>query len=502
MDAHPPGYLEYLDALGPRGKYGRWLRKRPVIVKVGETLFVHGGVNPDFQPTSVKRINDQAHLEIVALDRIREYLIRKRLILPFFSYSEIVNVLRLEAKRIRTRPDTEMLRFIDIFNGIAEGSLFHHDGPLWFRGLSDWSEEEGERRIEPILKAFGARRIVVGHVFAEDASHIRSRFGGKAYLIDTAMLRGYGINGRPSALEISGNDVTAIYETGRVGLEGAPKREGLRFLLRGPEGIALPFRTRGEVVGFMRDARLVKAKAGELHGLTKPTKVLVEHDGARAHAVFRSLHLEEPNASWEDGTFTELLRDTWKSEIAAYELSLLLGLDTVPPTVPWELHGRPGSLQIFIERAHKGWHPEEPEKPPDPSWWQMEVDRLRVFDALIRNTDRHVRNMLVDSNRVVWWIDHTRAFGREHDLLRPEEIRRCERQLWQRLQDLDPQLVATRMTPYMGPEEVAALLARQERLVALIRQRIRNKGEAAVLFTMEPQSPRRAQADATSSSDR
>jgi hypothetical protein len=473
-----------------------------VIVKVGETLFVHGGVNPGFQPMSIKRINDQAHLEMQGLDRIREYLIKKRLILPFFSYSEIVNVLRLEAKRIATRPDPEMLRFIDIFNGVGEGSLFHHDGPLWFRGLSDWSEEEGERRIEPILEAFGARRIVVGHVFAEDASHIRSRFGGKVYLIDTAMLRGYGINGRPSALEISGDDVTAIYETGRVGLEGAPKREGLRFLLKGPKGAALPFRCRGEVVGFLREARLVKTKEGELHGITKPTKVLVEHDGARAHAVFRCLHREEPNAHWEDGTFTELLRDTWESEIAAYELSRLLGLDAVPPTVPWKLHGRPGSLQIFIEQAHKGWHPEEPEKPPDPLWWQMEIEKLRVFDTLIRNTDRHVRNILVDANQVVWWIDHTRAFGREHDLLHPEEIKRCERQLWQGLRDLDPQIVATRMAPYMGPEEVAALLARQERLVALLRQRIRDQGEAEVLFTIEPQSPRRAEADTSTRSDR
>ena len=37
MAAHPPGFIEYMDALGPRGKYGRWLRDRKVVLKLGDT---------------------------------------------------------------------------------------------------------------------------------------------------------------------------------------------------------------------------------------------------------------------------------------------------------------------------------------------------------------------------------------------------------------------------------------------------------------------------------
>ena len=47
------------------------------------------------------------------------------------------------------------------------------------------------------------------------------RFGGRAVLIDTGMLNYY--QGRASALEINGDQLTAIYEDGRVPLaEGPP----------------------------------------------------------------------------------------------------------------------------------------------------------------------------------------------------------------------------------------------------------------------------------------
>jgi len=58
MRAHPPGLLEYLEAFGPDGVYGRWLRQRPVVLLVGTTLFVHGGISPgllDMTPDEVNR---------------------------------------------------------------------------------------------------------------------------------------------------------------------------------------------------------------------------------------------------------------------------------------------------------------------------------------------------------------------------------------------------------------------------------------------------------------
>ena len=90
------------------------------------------------------------------------------------------------------------------------------DGPLWFRGFAEWSEEEGPQHLAEILSSYGAERIVVGHTTQK--GQIRSRFGSKVFLIDTGMLTSYYPGGRPSALEIRAGEFTAIYPNERVSL--------------------------------------------------------------------------------------------------------------------------------------------------------------------------------------------------------------------------------------------------------------------------------------------
>ncbi len=46
LDDLPEGKIEYLEALGPKGRYGAWLRSFPVAVERSGTLFVHGGIGP------------------------------------------------------------------------------------------------------------------------------------------------------------------------------------------------------------------------------------------------------------------------------------------------------------------------------------------------------------------------------------------------------------------------------------------------------------------------
>ena len=54
----------------------------------------------------------------------------------------------------------------------------------------------------------------------QQTGRIASRFGGRAFVIDTGMLKEV-YNGRGSALEVKGAEVTAIYDDGRVPLGGA-----------------------------------------------------------------------------------------------------------------------------------------------------------------------------------------------------------------------------------------------------------------------------------------
>ena len=46
IGAHPLGFLEYMEALGPDGPYGTWLRSKPIVAQIGDTIFLHGGLDP------------------------------------------------------------------------------------------------------------------------------------------------------------------------------------------------------------------------------------------------------------------------------------------------------------------------------------------------------------------------------------------------------------------------------------------------------------------------
>lgn len=94
------------------------------------------------------------------------------------------------------------------------------DGPFWFRGLARWDEAEHQDEISALLEGLGVRRQVVGHNPLR-SGRITARFGGKVLLIDTGMLASvYG--GRPSALEIRGDELTAVYGDERLPLGGEP----------------------------------------------------------------------------------------------------------------------------------------------------------------------------------------------------------------------------------------------------------------------------------------
>ena len=327
--------------------------------------------------------------------------------------------------------------------------------------------------------------------------------------------------GRPSALEITGRSVVAIYESGRIEFPPQPSaaartHDPLRvdsaavrpmrrsaivlftdsdpleprvIVWRGPDETRLPFATALEVADFLRGSKVVKVDRKRLPGSSQPHRLLVENGGVRARAVFRTHHREEANGHWETGEFVAFLRDTWKNEVAAFDLSRLLGVPRVPPTALWRMKKKEGSLQLWIEKARPGWHFAEMEKPSDPELWKKHLDSVRVFDALIYNVDRHELNMLIDASGRVWWIDHTRSFGRELELKKPEQIERCERSLWEGLRTVSAEALVTTLRPHMSQHEIDALLERRVKLVALLQQRIDEKGEAAVLFDIDETAP-------------
>ncbi len=55
--ARPPGYYQHRTAFSAEGKYGRWLLQQPSLLKLGDTLFAHGGLPPMIRQYDINGLN-------------------------------------------------------------------------------------------------------------------------------------------------------------------------------------------------------------------------------------------------------------------------------------------------------------------------------------------------------------------------------------------------------------------------------------------------------------
>ncbi|MCH7746854.1 MAG: metallophosphoesterase [Acidobacteria bacterium] len=238
MKAHPPGFFEYMDAFGPDGTYGHWLRAKPVVARVGDSILLHGGLHPTKAPTDLAEINARARREIETYDRLRERLIEHGIILPFYTFEETTAAVQreLDAWAVRLTPtgppapdaevtltskEREHIELLLAMGDLRTWSLIDEDGPVWFRGFARWDDDEGLPQARSLTERYGVARIVVGHTIPATRL-ITPRFGNRVFLIDTGMLVGY-YTGRPSALEIEGSRVTAVYLDRRETLVDTPQ---------------------------------------------------------------------------------------------------------------------------------------------------------------------------------------------------------------------------------------------------------------------------------------
>jgi hypothetical protein len=204
MARHPVGFIEQREALSPKGSYGKWLREHAAIVKMNGVVFLHGGISLGLASMKLDAINSVIRNEINAFDSHKQFMLEQGLILPFFNLQEITAVAQAEIiaeKKSRVPLNPDLQASISQFLRFPEWLSVRADGPLWFRGYDQWTDEEGSQQIDNILQSFKADRLVTGHTF-QKGGRIRDRFRGKLFLIDTGMLSSYYPGGRSSALEI------------------------------------------------------------------------------------------------------------------------------------------------------------------------------------------------------------------------------------------------------------------------------------------------------------
>jgi len=161
--------LDYSELFDGYSLLGSWLRQQPLLIKIDDYLFVHGGISPEL--TGMK-------LAIGSINRLAwEYLNNKE-----------------KAE-----------------NTIVRQFIFGGQGVLWYRGLVDRGQADGiidEATLDKALGFYNARTIVVGHTEVDSIS----TFFGKKVIDVNIPKRDKDII--EQGLLIRGNKLWICYATG------------------------------------------------------------------------------------------------------------------------------------------------------------------------------------------------------------------------------------------------------------------------------------------------
>jgi hypothetical protein len=220
---------------------------------------------------------------------------------------------------------------------------------------------------------------------------------------------------------------------------------------------------------YLRSANVAKFEQVPI-GVTKPQRAQFEPGGPVSSAAWKPLR-----PSYRGG-----FRESYKAEVAAYELDRLLDLRMVPPVVERKLRNNSGALVYWIDNVH-AWDIKQPPKGPEPRWGQQ-VSRMRLFDQLIANVDRNAGNLLYDDDWHLFLIDHSRAFVDRRDIKGMTAPTRVERAFWNKIEALDLAALQTTLGQWLSEKEIAAILARRDRMREAIKKMVAERGEAYVFF--------------------
>jgi hypothetical protein len=148
-------------AFEPDGVYARLFSGRSFVTKVGDTVFVHGGILPKHVTYGLDRMNDE----------LDDWLAGKRPAPPAMLVAE--------------------------------------DGPVWTRAYSSEETPPDCPDLAIVLTELSATRMVVGHTVQHRG--INSACDAKVWRIDVGLSKAFG--GPIEVLQIQGADVTVLRET-------------------------------------------------------------------------------------------------------------------------------------------------------------------------------------------------------------------------------------------------------------------------------------------------
>ena len=238
-----------------------------------------------------------------------------------------------------------------------------------------------------------------------------------------------------------------------------------------------------EIETFLKTAKLGRLREIPI-GVTVPLRTTLDNGTLRHDAAIQTADIRE--AAYTTPRGTELnFRDSWKFNVAGYELAKMLELNMVPPYVERRVNGGPASLSWWVnDTMMERDRVQKKISPPDVGRWNDQTQAARLFHELIGNVDFNMTNTLITQDWRVWVIDFSRAFRLAKTLHHPDEVARVDRKLLANLRALTRETLLGKLGRWLSKAEIDAVIVRRDVLAGLFDKRIAAHGEAAVFYDL------------------
>ena len=267
-----------------------------------------------------------------------------------------------------------------------------------------------------------------------------------------------------------------------LGLLVAGRHAPLAVAQTAPPVTAPPLSVEAQLE-FLARARVVSARPiGK--GITGALRVALS-DGTRTHdAAFQSI-AEEPRLDGRKRAGELRFADHYRYNLAAWRLASHLGLGhMMPPTVERDVQGKRGALSWWVddvlmdeaEREAKNLQPRNARE------FARQRQRMTVFAELVRDTDRNKGNVVYTNDWRVVMLDFSRAFRLETPLRPTASLLMCDRALLAAMRGLTRAQVDAVVDDALTGDEIKAILARRDLIVAHFDRLIVERGENVVLY--------------------
>lgn len=446
--AHPKGFFARFEAFSPRGKYGRWLLQKPVVLKVNDDLFAHAGLSPVLQGQSLEHLNQTLKASLNDYLSLWHQLVSVNRLPP-------ASVFRKRAESLLPASEDEVAQL----KQLTDSLVFSYQSPTWYRGAIYCHPYYETESISNLLVQFQANRIFVGHTVTE-SRRVETRLGSRVFAMDTGMLsQVYG--GKGNIVKIQNGQVEVFDSDG----------QSYRAAEAAHQSIDYPSQfSREELTAILEKAEISKIEQLNT-GITRPFRVTFDVPEVKVRALFKKIDTDPRMEVHNSSDPVQQFADRYHFDIAAYRLSELLGFRLVPISVERRIDNAQGVVQYWVEGSYSEYTAEQKGWPYDGYCsYEAQQNLMRIFDLLISNKDRNSTNILIEQEQgQLVWIDHSRAFSSKWRLAKnidksniniTKEVRRA-------LKTLNKENLRSVMQGLLNSNQIRAILRRRDRILDL-----------------------------------